>query len=253
MGALALRLVFAALGAVPAVVMMLLVDRLDRTRAEPRWLLRRVALLGALTIVPVLGLELAMVVAGLPARGHDLGTGVLASFVVAALPEEAGKALCLRWLMRHRVEFDERIDGIVYGARAGLGFALVENMTYSLTAKDVHEFVALFVARACLSVPNHATYAAVMGYFAARRHLDGVGPGLVGGLAIAVLGHGLFDLGLTLAMLGDDTADAAGFLLGVAITLGAAATGILAVIALARRARALDLRDALAAASAERS
>jgi protease PrsW len=240
MDPLVARLPFALLGAVPALVVMLLVDRFDAARPEPRWLLRRVTLLGALTVVPVLGVELLLLLAGIPLAPHTIVGAATSAFVLAALPEETGKAACLLWVARRRVELDARTDGIVYGARAGLGFALVENVGYSLMATDIREFVVLFVARALLSVPTHATWAGIMGYFTAKRRIDGRGPGLLGGLAIAIAGHGAFDFGLQLASLADARADRELFVVGAALTLGTAALGVLLLRALARRARAED-------------
>jgi RsiW-degrading membrane proteinase PrsW (M82 family) len=89
------------------------------------------------------------------------------------------------------------MDGIVYGARAGLGFALVENVVYLLLIPhSLAEFVSLFVARALLAVPGHAAWGAILGYFAARRRFDGRGPGMLGGYLLAVLLHGLYDASL---------------------------------------------------------
>ncbi len=116
------------------------------------------------------------------------------AFVVAAIPEELAKLLCLRFVVWDRPEFDERMDGIVYGARAGLGFALLENVAYlMLVPGSLREYLSIFVGRAVLAVPGHATWGAIMGYFAARRRLDGHGPGLWGGFGLAVGVHGCYD------------------------------------------------------------
>ena len=47
-----MNLWLAAAGALPAVVAMAYVDRVDAKRPEPRWALRKVAALGALSVVP---------------------------------------------------------------------------------------------------------------------------------------------------------------------------------------------------------
>jgi protease PrsW len=189
-------LLLALSGALPAVALMLVVERLDAKRPEPRGLLRRVALFGGLITLPVGLAEAALALVG-PQEGaaHALYT----AFVVAALLEEAAKALVLYALVWRHPAFDERLDGIVYATRAGLGFAMVENVLYLWSAPESAEgFAALFVLRAAFAVPGHAIYAGFMGYWAARRRFDGVGPGLAGGLAVAVVLHGAYDASLFL-------------------------------------------------------
>jgi RsiW-degrading membrane proteinase PrsW (M82 family) len=184
----------ALLGAVPALLAMAVVDRLDAKRPEPRATLRLVVLAGALSALPVY--LVSRLVAGLaPSLTFDAGYAgvVFASFVVVAIPEEAAKLASMRVAWR-RPEFDERMDGIVYGAHAGLGFALVENVIYlALVPVDLGEAVALFLGRACLAVPGHAIWGGLMGHYAARRRFDGDGPGILGGDALAVAIHGLYD------------------------------------------------------------
>lgn len=185
----------ALFGALPAVLAMAYVDRLDAKRPEPRRTLRIVALAGALS-----GILVSLVGAAVRPLGPPAGTYAAAfydAFVVAAGPEELAKLACMLLFAWRRPEFDERMDGIVYGARAGLGFALIENVVYLIVVPhSLAEFVSLFVARALLAVPGHAAWGAILGYFAARRRFDGRGPGMLGGVLLAVLLHGLYDASL---------------------------------------------------------
>ncbi|MCX4243592.1 PrsW family intramembrane metalloprotease [Paraliomyxa miuraensis] len=181
----------ALLGAAPALVAMAIVDFMDAKRPEPRSTLRRVALAGAISALPVVLVGEILKQVG-PTAGY---AGALwLSFVIAAIPEEAAKLASVFLMAWRRPEFDERMDGIVYGARAGLGFALVENVAYLLLLPhSFSEYLQLYVARAVLAVPGHAIWGGVAGYFAARRRFDGRGPGLWGGFGLAVLMHGLYD------------------------------------------------------------
>lgn len=181
-------------GAVPALVFMLLAEQYDLKRPEPRALLHRVAFWGGLATLPCIAVESALEL-GAP-RG--VAGALWDAFVVAALTEETAKALVLYAVVWRHPAFDERLDGIVYATRAGLGFALVENVGYLLSTQSFSGFVGVFILRAMLAVPGHAIYAGFMGYWAARRRFDGVGPGLPGGLAVAVLLHGLYDAPLFL-------------------------------------------------------
>jgi RsiW-degrading membrane proteinase PrsW (M82 family) len=177
-------------GALPALIAMWYVDRLDRKRPEPRWSLRRVALAGAISVLPCAFLEAYLITIG-PVEPY--AKAFYSGFVVAAGVEELAKLLCVYWFVWHRPEFDERLDGIVYATRAGLGFALVENIFYLLQTESQGEFIAVYIARALLAVPGHAIWAGFMGYYAARRRFDRRGPGLLGGLLLAIALHGAYD------------------------------------------------------------
>src|SRR4051794_38323722 len=111
------------LGAIPALLVMWYFDRLDAKRPEPRSTLRKVALAGAIAFVPCVVIELLLLKIG-PKTGYV--HAIFKGFLVAAAVEEGAKVLCMRWFVWNRPEFDERMDGITYATRAGLGFALVE-------------------------------------------------------------------------------------------------------------------------------
>jgi RsiW-degrading membrane proteinase PrsW (M82 family) len=178
-------------GALPALLAMWYYDRLDAKRPEPRATRRKVAVAGALSVVPVGIVSLVLMQLG-PAVG-TVERALYDSFVVAAGVEELFKILVVYWVVWRLPEFDERMDGIVYAARAGLGFALVENVLYLMQAEDLASFALTYVLRAALAVPGHAMWAAMIGYFAARQRFDGTGPGIIGGWAIAVALHGIYD------------------------------------------------------------
>jgi RsiW-degrading membrane proteinase PrsW (M82 family) len=185
------QLELALLGAAPALLAMALVDAMDRKRPEPPGTLRRVALAGAFSALPVI---LVGELLKLASPGPGYPAALWLAFVIAAVPEEAAKLASVYLMAWRRPEFDERMDGIVYGARAGLGFALVENVAYLLLMpQSFAEYLQLYVARAVLAVPGHAIWGGVAGYFAARRRFDGHGPGWWGGFGLAVLMHGLYD------------------------------------------------------------
>ena len=194
------QLQLALFGAVPAIVAMAIFDWLDAKRPEPKTTLRLVAFGGMLAAIPVVLLSELLKHAA-PA-GYDPETGVAStylaaayvSFAIAAIPEEAAKLGSVFAFAWRKPEFDERMDGIVYGARAGLGFALVENVAYLLLLpSSLGEYISIFLARALLAVPGHAIWGGVAGYFAARKRFDGTGPGALGGFAIAATMHGVYD------------------------------------------------------------
>lgn len=186
----------ALLGATPALFLMGVVDKMDAKRPEPRSLLRKVAIWGGVSTLPC-----ALVEAVLQYFGPHVGVAkaLFMGFLVAGVVEESAKALCLYLVVWKKPDFDERLDGIVYATRAGLGFALVENVCYLLGTHGTGGFIGMFIGRAVLAVPGHAIFAGFMGYWAARKRFDGVGPGLFGGLLMAIFLHGSFDASIFLA------------------------------------------------------
>lgn len=239
----------ALFGALPAILAMAYFDHLDAKRPEPQRTLRLVALAGALSAVVVVALG-AWLQSGSPPAG-TYASAMYSAYVVAAAPEEAAKLACILLVAWRRPEFDERMDGVVYGARAGLGFALVENIAYLwIVPHSLSEFISLFAARAVLAVPGHACWGALLGYFAAKRRFDGRGPGMLGGYLVAVFLHGSYDAvlfatpiavehGHTVLTLGLWGVPVLAYVVPALIVLGSAA----AVMAASRRAIAADDRD----------
>jgi protease PrsW len=183
-------------GAIPALVGMWLVDRLDAKRPEPPRLRRLVAAMGMLSVIPAILLETWLVDAAGPSIGPPMTyrSASFHAFAIAAAIEEACKIMVVYWVVWRRPEFDERLDGIVYASRAGLGFALVENVKYLLDENTLDGQLHTWMMRAVLAVPGHALWTGMIGAYAARRRFDGKGLGLIGGYLLAVAFHGAYDL-----------------------------------------------------------
>lgn len=232
-------------GALPALVAMWLVDRLDAKRPEPARTRRLVTFVGMLSVIPALVIELVL--------GNTIGDAIpppltyegssFHAFVVAAAVEEACKIAVVYWVVWRRPEFDERMDGIVYASRAGLGFALVENVLYLLNQDSLGGEIQLWIMRAVLAVPGHAMWTGMIGAMAARRRFDRRGLGLVGGYLLAVAFHGTYDFSVfvqqPLHLEGHDALSVLTFPAIIGLTVGAFFT----LRAMARRALALDDLD----------
>ena len=169
--------------------------RQDAFEPEPRRLLLLLFGLGMLAVLPALLLELpwrAQLLTSL--RQGDLARLALLSFAVVGGIEESVKTLTLYLSVRHMAEYDEPLDGIIYGVTVGLGFAALENLLYAYTKGLT---VGLF--RAVVTSLAHASFTGWLGYFVTvakfgRRH--GV---IVMGLIVATILHGAYDF-LLLAM-----------------------------------------------------
>jgi hypothetical protein len=118
--------------------------------------------------------------------------------VVVGLSEEASKLLAALLLAVRRPEFDEPVDGIVYGAAASLGFAAVENVRYFAFGRMGSAIIA---ARTFTSVPAHLFFGAIWGY-ALGRKLVSRRTSVLLFLGWSALMHGAFDTLLSLEGLG---------------------------------------------------
>ncbi|MBW2699768.1 MAG: PrsW family intramembrane metalloprotease [Deltaproteobacteria bacterium] len=117
--------------------------------------------------------------------------GASDAFLMAAIPEEFFKFTVL-WLyvLRHK-EFDEPMDGIVYGVVASLGFATLENIIYTADGG-----LGVAILRALTAVPLHAFLGAIMGYYVGQMRFgkpEMRSKNLWMALSMPMLLHGLYD------------------------------------------------------------
>lgn len=117
---------------IPVPLYVMLVLWIDRYEAEPMWMLIAAFLWGALVaafVAFLLNTILGVLVAILT-DNPDAGE-VFSTVISAPIVEETAKALILIiFFIWWRDEFDGVIDGIVYAALVGLGFAMTENVMY---------------------------------------------------------------------------------------------------------------------------
>ncbi len=85
----------------------------------------------------------------------------------SAIPEESMKMLVIILYCSRRNSFENKMDGIVYGATASLGFATLENIFYVIET-DIYTAVV----RGLSAVPSHAMDGAIMGYFLVKAHIN---------------------------------------------------------------------------------
>ena len=188
---------------VPAVFYAMVIILLDRYEAEPKRLLAAAFFWGAviatgLSIVGNLTFALAAyLIAG------ERAAEQYAAVVGAPIVEELAKGAVLFILFwRLPQEFDNVLDGIVYGALVGVGFAMTENALYFGRAFQEGMGAGLFTIylREILGGFGHPAYTATVG--AALGWAQETAPGrrraritipLVG-LFLAVLQHGTWNL-----------------------------------------------------------
>jgi len=156
----------------------------DKYKHEPMRLVFVTFALGAVLLV------IALIIEDQFANGT-----VLSYFLVVGGSEEFVKFAAVRIKAYRSPHFYEVMDGIVFGFAAALGFATVENIMYVFQ----HGYIT-GITRAFLSVPGHAAYGGIMGYYLGLAKCStekSKSRFIITGLAIAILAHGAYDSVLT--------------------------------------------------------
>lgn len=144
---------------VPGVVIAAMLLRIGERRLSPRLLVVAIAS-GAM--IAVLPLTLSVFESILSTKADATLWLFVKAFGFAGLSEEGAKLLACLFIVAPYYQRRGRLDLILACAGVGLGFALIENVSYVLRASD--EWKGIAIARAISAVPGHALLGLVMGY-----------------------------------------------------------------------------------------
>lgn len=177
---------------IPVLILGWWIYKKDSLRPEPLRMLYKAFLYGVGSTFVTLVITSFLNMAGLMV--YDVGTykgAVSTALFAAALPEESAKLLMLWLFLRNNPYYDEYLDGIVYAACVGLGFAATENVLYLLQSSD---WVGTGIMRGLTAVPAHFAIAIAMGYFYSKRHFgDRTRLTAACVLAVPVIIHWVYD------------------------------------------------------------
>jgi protease PrsW len=165
-----------------------------------------------------------------------------------AAPEETLKLFVLVFFCSRYIAYDHPMEGVVYGAAVGLGFAAYENLFY--LANNREYWMAVALVRGLLTVPVHGALGIIIGIYVGRARLASARQRSHGlqiksyltGWGIAVLLHGMFDFSLMLQQRlesGENGQVALMMAIGI-IVAGLAAIVAARIIYLARRSQAVS-------------
>ena len=203
---------------VPLAAVLFAIRIIDRWEPEPRGLLVLAVAWGAVAAVGItLGVDLLVsMVLGVD---DSLMRDAFSAVVQAPIVEEFAKGLGVYLIfVTARRAFDGPVDGVVYGALIGAGFAFTENIQYfaiSFIEGGVVDVSTTFFVRGILSPFAHVMFTSITGFalgLAARRGASpgrAVGPwvlGMIGAMSLHALWNGsavfgdFFLLYLTLQM-----------------------------------------------------
>ncbi len=166
--------------------------RTDRYEREPRVYLFVLFAMGFFTAIPAFILNSFIV-------------GPLIGGLSAPIVEEVLKGLCILWIAR-KLEFNDAMDGMVYGFAAGMGFASAENFFYILYRYEGNLFLSIL--RVFLFGLGHGIYSSMAGRWIGKmKVLTGVVKNrfLLPGLIIAIMMHFIYNevAGLILPVVGN--------------------------------------------------
>jgi RsiW-degrading membrane proteinase PrsW (M82 family) len=187
---------------IPVPLYVILVLWIDRYESEPPWMLATAFLWGALVAVffaLVLNTASGIFVAVLT---NDVNAAeAFSAGISAPIVEESAKALILIiFFFLKKDEFDGVLDGIVYAAMVGLGFAMTENIQYygrAVLHGGGGGLTLLFILRGMVAPFSHPLFTSMtgMGLGLARQSrnifVKVVAP--VVGLGLAIFMHSLWN------------------------------------------------------------
>ncbi|MEO5685468.1 MAG: PrsW family glutamic-type intramembrane protease [Chitinophagaceae bacterium] len=185
-----------ALAIAPGLAIILYIYRKDSYDKEPKKYLAVSFILGMLSVLPAIALQLAgKAFFGDMGRSSSIAFYAFFAFIIVAASEEGSKFAMIKWYAYPKPHFDEPFDGIIYSAMVAMGFATVENIMYVTRSG-----LGTAILRMFLSVPAHASFGIIMGYYIglAKFNKEKSFFYLAKGLILAIFFHGAFDFFLFL-------------------------------------------------------
>ncbi len=182
-------LLLMGLATAPGIAISVFVYWKDKFDREPLNLLVKCFVLGMISIVPAIILEVALGKIFGAIDGSNALNAAFHAFVIVGLSEEWSKYIFLKGFAYPKSDFNEPYDGITYSVMISMGFATLENIMYVVDGG-----FGVAIMRMFLSVPAHATFGIIMGYYVGLAKFRNHSAQLrLMGLFIATAFHGAFD------------------------------------------------------------
>ena len=155
----------------PVMILLILIYNMEDVKKQPFWLLTVLFICGILSWVLVkyisnlFGTDIYRSQIEVSEMIGNIGF-FLVSFGVIATVEELSKFLIINLFCIKNKFFTNPYDGIMYAACISLGFAFIENIMY------IQNYgMGVAISRAIFSIPVHAVFGIIMGYFLGLGHM----------------------------------------------------------------------------------
>lgn len=173
------------LSILPVILVLGYMNWVDRFHREPRGLLTKLFVLGCLSVIPIVFIELYLM-------EMNTFTGNMAAFydafVVAGLTEETFKWLIVVVIAYSSKAYDEPLDGIVYAVFVSMGFAVIENILY------VYQYgTGVAIMRAVTSVPAHMLFGVMSGFYLSIAKFSNRKIYFILSLVVPIIMHGIYN------------------------------------------------------------
>tara|TARA_B110000008_G_scaffold185751_1_gene184573 strand:+ start:84 stop:770 length:687 start_codon:yes stop_codon:yes gene_type:complete len=177
----------------PSILIILFFVNSDKFK-EPKSEIIKVFIFGILITIPAYILNTFL--GDFWYNNTKVSQNLISSFLTAAPVEEGLKLSILYYFVYKMKDFNEPLDGIVYGVTASLGFATLENIYYVYLLADHFQTtsMALAVARSFSAVPAHAVFGIFMGYFFMKYSFIKKGDNLFFAFIVPFVLHGCYNL-----------------------------------------------------------
>jgi protease PrsW len=232
------------LAVLPVPIYMMLALWVDRFEREPVWMLTAAFLWGATaSVLFAFILNTAFGIAMADAIGNyaDMATAVISAPIVEELAK--GFALLIFYFWK-RDQFDSVLDGVIYAAMVGLGFAMTENILYygnALAQGGLGGSAFVFVLRGVVSPFAHPLFTSMTGIALGLARLAPRGaarkwflPPL--GILAAMFLHFLWNLSASFGAM---------FLVTYALVMVPAFLGVIVIVAVSLRKESRIIKEQL--------
>ena len=176
----------------PSVFIVIFFVVSDKFR-EPNWEIIKIFIFGILITIPAFFANFFLI--SFFSQNTLASQHLISSFLTAAPVEEGLKFLVLFLVVYKMKNFNEPLDGMVYGLCVSLGFATLENVYYVYLSefKEITP-MTLAIVRAFTAVPAHGVFGAMMGYFFMKYSYINKKDNLFFCFFIPFLLHGFYNL-----------------------------------------------------------
>lgn len=242
----ALLIVGVIMSLVPAFLWLAFFYRQDHLEPEPKGLVFEVFILGGLLAAAV-GIPIVEFFRLPGWLYNNAGVNILGAILVIGFVQEFLKFAAVRFSVYNLPEFDELTDGVLYGTAAGLGFAVILNISFVVSSDGVN--LGMGAIRIVLTSLAQASFAGITGYFLAREKFDHQPAWWVpAGVTLAAVLNGIFFYLYGVLSRGKISISA-GYVnpwigLGIALVIAVATTSVLSWLVERDHQRILKAREA---------